>query len=132
MHFQQIIQQNNENLASTKQCFTVGTNILLNQPPINQLINSGIISKPTANNVQLYPSDSGGYLYVIVTIPKIGVSTNVTYSFTTPSIFKKNFTTNEEIYFNFLDNSQVLATSYKPSDTSSNTTKLFFFQLSEI
>lgn len=33
MHFQQIIQQNNENLASTKQCFSVGKNILLNQPP---------------------------------------------------------------------------------------------------
>lgn len=90
----------------------------------NQLISSGIISKPTANNVQLYPSDSGGYLYVVVTIPKIGASTNVTYAFTTPSIFKKNFTTNEEIYFNFLDNSQVLDTSYKPSDTAATSTKL--------
>lgn len=54
MHFQQIIQQNNENLASTKQCFTVGTNILLNQPPINQLNmqllgpegNKGITAEP--------------------------------------------------------------------------------------
>lgn len=33
MHFQRISQQNTENLASTKQSFIVGKNLLLNQPP---------------------------------------------------------------------------------------------------
>lgn len=90
----------------------------------NQLLNSNIIQKPSVNNVQLFPSDAQGYIYVIVTIPKIGSKTNVVYSFSTPSIFKKNFTTNEEIYFNFLNNSEVLEKEYKASETATSSTKL--------
>lgn len=33
MHFQRTVQQNNENVAPTKQCFIVGKNLLLSQLP---------------------------------------------------------------------------------------------------
>lgn len=98
----------------------------------NQLVNSGIISKPTINNIQLFPSDASGNIYVVVNIPKIGSKTNVTYSFTTPTIFKKNFTTNEEVFLNFLDNSKVLEAEYKASDTAATATKLSSLQPSTI
>lgn len=86
-----------------------------------QLIANGLIQKPTENNVQLYPMDSEGKLYVIVTIPKIGDQTNVTYSFDVASLFKKDFTTNHNVYLNFLSNDSVLEKKYTVTTGGSST-----------
>ena len=77
-----------------------------------QLLTSGLIEKPLASNVQIYPIDSEGYLYVTVIIPKIGNKTNVRYSFVTAQVFKKDFTTNQNVFLDFINNQTVLNSTY--------------------
>ncbi|BAC43809.1 hypothetical protein [Malacoplasma penetrans HF-2] len=86
-----------------------------------QLTANNIIQRPTADNVQLYPMDSEGQLYVIVTVPKIGDRTNVVYSFTTAAIFRKNFTTNHNVYLSFKHNNTVLNTTHTVTTGGSTT-----------
>lgn len=73
-----------------------------------QLINQGVIEAPSASNVQLIPVDTDGYLYVTLTIPKIGNKTNIVYSFKTASIFKQNATSSQNSYLFFKTNEEVL------------------------
>lgn len=77
-----------------------------------QLINNNIISSPDDTEVQLYPLDSTGKLFVNITIPKIGSKTNVNYSFTTATVFQADPLVNQNVYFNFVNNQTVLNTSY--------------------
>ena len=90
-----------------------------------QLIALGLVEKPTASNVQLYPMDSEGQLYVSVTIPRIGDQTDVVYSFTTATVFQKNFTTNQNVYLNFKSNDSVLNSTYTSGSGNSQTTVQF-------
>lgn len=96
-----------------------------------RLINQGIITPPSAENVQLTPADNEGYLYVTVTIPKVGEKRNLTYSFKTAEIFRKSATASQNAFIIFKDNETVLdqeivvsnqtykLQSYLPSNISS-------------
>ncbi|MDE6429286.1 MAG: hypothetical protein K2K18_02100 [Malacoplasma sp.] len=87
-----------------------------------QLLTNGLIEKPLASNVQIYPIDSEGYLYVTVVIPKIGNKTNVRYSFVTAQVFKKDFTTNQNVFLNFINNQTVLNSTYTVGSGQAATT----------
>lgn len=77
-----------------------------------QLLTNDLIQKPLASNIQIYPIDSEGYLYVTAIIPKIGNKTNVRYSFVTAQVFKKDFTTNQNVFLDFINNQTVLNSTY--------------------
>ena len=76
----------------------------------NQLLNLGIIEAPTVNNIQVIPVDTDGYLYVTLTIPKVGHKKNITYSFKTASIFKQSATIGQNAFIVFKDESIVKET----------------------
>lgn len=76
------------------------------------LIAQGNIVNPTADNVTVTPIDNEGVAIVDVVFPRIGEKTNVKYSFTTAKIFKQNAFANQNFYFSFKENQQVL--NYKP------------------
>lgn len=76
----------------------------------NQLLNLGIIEAPTVNNIQVIPVDTDGYLYVTLTIPKVGHKKNITYSFKTASIFKQSATIGQNAFIVFKDESVVKET----------------------
>ena len=63
------------------------------------LVNSGDVTPPTASDITVVPFDRGGNALIRVTIPKIGNQQNVTYQFETPSIFKKDASANESVYY---------------------------------
>ncbi len=77
-----------------------------------KLLTNGLIEKPSSTNIQIYPIDSEGYLYVTVIVPKIGNKTNVRYSFVTAQVFKKDFTTNQNVFLDFISNQTVLNSTY--------------------
>lgn len=76
-----------------------------------QLINQNLIEKPTKDNIQVVPVDTEGYLYITVTIPKIGTNTNVTYSFKSAQVFLKSATSSQNAYIIFKDTDEVKKTS---------------------
>ncbi|WP_412032280.1 lipoprotein 17-related variable surface protein [Malacoplasma muris] len=78
------------------------------------LINSGEIILPTDSNITVTPIDKEGVAIVEVVFPKVGEKTNVTYSFETANVFKSNIYANENFYFMFKNNDEVL--NYKVSD----------------
>lgn len=67
----------------------------------NQLLNQDIIEPPRVEHVQIVPVDSEGYLYVTLTVPKIGNDENIVYSFKTASVFKKSPTSGQNAYLTF-------------------------------
>lgn len=78
------------------------------------LINSGEIILPTVDNVTITPIDKEGVAIVEVVFPKVGTKTNVHYSFETAQVFKINIYANENFYFMFKNNDEVL--NYQVSD----------------
>lgn len=76
------------------------------------LLSQGIVEPPTASNVSLVPVDADGTIFVTITIPRIGNSQNVVYSFQTGSVFAKDVTSNQNVYLAFKTNEEVL--NYSP------------------
>ncbi|MDE5553362.1 MAG: hypothetical protein K2I67_02335 [Malacoplasma sp.] len=76
------------------------------------LLSQGIVNPPMVSNVSLVPVDADGTIFVTVTIPKIGSSQNVVYSFQTGAVFAKDVTSNQNVYLAFKTNDEVL--NYSP------------------
>ncbi|RXY96111.1 hypothetical protein D8X55_04710, partial [Malacoplasma penetrans] len=76
-------------------------------------ISSGSIQLPTFNedgsseNVTIVPNDKDGNAFVSITFPKIDPAEDYTVSFTTPSIFMKDASASQSVYFGWKSTSQV-------------------------
>lgn len=72
-----------------------------------QLINQGLIIKPSVDNIEVVPVDTEGYLYITITIPKVGNKQNLTYSFKSAAVFEQSATSNQNAYIVFKDTDEV-------------------------
>ena len=80
------------------------------------LVNSGDVTPPTASDITVVPFDRGGNALIRVTIPKIGNQQNVTYQFETPSIFKKDASANESVYYMLKTDEEVRTSKFNDSE----------------
>lgn len=80
-----------------------------------QLLNQGLIEKPTEDDVSIVPVDTEGYAFVNVTIPKIADRTNVLFSFKTAKVFDISLTSHQNSFILFKDNKKVLETEIQIS-----------------
>lgn len=79
------------------------------------LLNSDKISPPTEENITITPLDQEGVAIVDLIVPKIGDRENVKFSFKTANVFKTNIYANENFYFMFKDNDEVLNIDFDSS-----------------
>ncbi|MDE5949930.1 MAG: hypothetical protein K2G54_03570 [Malacoplasma sp.] len=73
-------------------------------------ISSNLIVLPTSDsdaNITIIPDDVNGNAFVSINFPKIGPDENYTVSFTTPSIFLKDPSASQSVYFTWKSNKQV-------------------------
>lgn len=80
------------------------------------LVNSGDVTPPTASDITVVPFDRGGNALIRVTIPKIGNQQNVTYQFETPSIFKKDASANESVYYMLKTDEEVRTSTFNENE----------------
>ena len=89
------------------------------------LVNSGDVTPPTASDITVVPFDRGGNALIRVTIPKIGNQQNVTYQFETPSIFKKDASANESVYYMLKTDEEVRTTRFNNNEFQRTTPTVF-------
>ncbi|KFB07734.1 lipoprotein 17-related variable surface protein [Malacoplasma iowae] len=89
------------------------------------LVNSGQVSPPTVNDIIVTPFDREGSALIRVTIPKIGTQQNVVYQFETPSIFKKDASANESVYYMFKTDDEVRTTKFNDNEFQRTTPTVF-------
>lgn len=89
------------------------------------LVNSGNVTPPTESDITVVPFDRGGNALIRVTIPKIGNQQNVTYQFETPSIFKKDASANESVYYMLKTDEEVRTTRFNNNEFQRTTPTVF-------
>ena len=90
-------------------------------------ISSNLIILPTSDsnaNITVIPDDVNGNAFVSINFPKIGPDENYTVSFTTPSIFLKDTSASQSVYFAWKSSRQISdsidLSDYKASDIANS------------
>lgn len=87
-------------------------------------ISSNLIVLPTSDsdaNITIIPDDANGSAFVSINFPKIGPDENYTVSFTTPSIFLKDPSASQSVYFTWKSVNQTITLSdFKASDIANS------------